>query len=90
MLQPLPDENVAPDEDSQPLRQYDSELERVSFDGEIWGGNNSGAIVGNLVRTEINDCAAIGNVTGRVNIGGIGGTWTTVHRFWLLRSRLRR
>ena len=65
---------------------YDSEIERVSFDGEVWGTHNVGGIVGNLVRTDITDCAAIGNVSGRLNLGGLVGLWTSVP----VRSDLRR
>ncbi len=57
---------------------YDSTLERVGFEGDISGTNNSGGVAGILVRSDASDCYAYGNVEGTVNIGGIIGNIISV------------
>ncbi len=58
---------------------FDSKLERVSFEGEVYGSYHAGGIVGLLVRSDISDCSALGDVTGIGNIGGLVGTWSSVY-----------
>lgn len=57
----------------------DSKLERVSFEGEVYGRYHPGGIVGLLERSDISDCSAIGNVAGIAQIGGLVGTWFSVY-----------